>query len=259
MAASANMLQTFELRNYKVCFQLKDGLAAENLLDSLDRATPIFKQVFNTDAEPDGIFYLLDDVSEVEANIGIRCKPTDSVSFNIATNSIAIIIPKLGTSSCGEIGVRELGHMYFNKSVNEREVRMRQWRTPSWLREGFALQASYKIRQAQIEFLQKGWEKLQAAQKNNQLLKPSMMLKEISIMPDLNKKELALFQSYYLVKHLLTIYCDKFFSKYSTLMKALEDMEAETCFRQITSFDFEKFFSMFDSFVQKNNAWSAME
>jgi hypothetical protein len=42
-------------------------------------------------------------------------------------------------------------------------------------------------------------------------------------------------------------------------MGALDDMEAETCFRQVTSFDFDKFFSLFSDWVQKTNAWTAME
>ena len=42
-------------------------------------------------------------------------------------------------------------------------------------------------------------------------------------------------------------------------MYALEDMDSEACFRQITSFDFEKFFTLFSDWVQKTNAWTAME
>ncbi len=244
---ASNFGQKFELRDYTVFFDIKDSLAAENILDSLDRATPILKQVFNLNSEPKGIFYLLNEPSDVESVLGV---PADS---------ICIILSKIDSNNAGEVAVKELGHLIFNKAVNEREVRMRQWRTPSWLREGIVLQAAYKIRQDQIQWLQGGWEKLQTAQKNNQLIKPSMMIKEITLMSDSTKKEMALMQSFYMVRLLLTIYCDSFFSKYSTLMKALEDMESETCFRQITSFSFDKFFSMFDNWVQKTNAWTAME
>ena len=86
-----------------------------------------------------------------------------------------------------------------------------------------------------------------------------MLIRDLSTIIDPKKLELAQFQSYYMVKLLLSIYCDKFFSKYSTLMKAIDDMDSENCFRQITSFSYEKFFSMFENWVQKVNAWTAME
>ncbi|MBQ2594221.1 MAG: hypothetical protein II567_13190 [Candidatus Riflebacteria bacterium] len=260
MADSVNNLgQKFELHGYTVFFNIKDSLAAESILDSLDRATPIFKQVFNLNSDPKGTFYLLNDASEIESIMGTPAKPNESVRLDLLTDTICILLNKIDSANCGETAVKELGHLMFNKAVNEREIRMRQWRTPSWLREGIVLQAAYKIRQDQIQWLQSGWEKLQTAQKNGQLLKPTMMLKEISLMSDSVKKELAFFQSFYMVRLLLTIYCDSFFSKYSTLMKALEDMESETCFRQITSFSFDKFYSMFENWVQKTNAWTAME
>jgi len=44
--AAASLNQKFELRAYTVYFDIIDSLAAEELLDSLDRATPVFKQVF---------------------------------------------------------------------------------------------------------------------------------------------------------------------------------------------------------------------
>ena len=256
---TSNLGQKFELRGYTVFFDIKDSLAAENLLDSLDRATPILKQVFCSSEEPKGIFYLLNDSSAVESILGVTAKPNDYVAFDLLTNNICLLLNKIKENSCGEIGVKELGHLIFNKAVNEREIRMRQWRTPSWLRDGIAFQAAYKIRQDHIEWLQSGWEKLQNAQNKGQLIKPSLMTKDISLIPDPSRRELAFFQSFYMVKLLLTIYCDNFFSKYSTLMKALEDMESENCFRQITSFSFDKFFSMFETWVHKTNAWSAME
>ena len=254
-----NLGQKFELRSYTVFFDIKDSLAAESILDSLDRATPILKQVFNLSAEPKGIFYLVNDASDVESILGTPAKANESVRLDLLSDTVCIILSRVDVANCGEIAVKELGHLIFNKAVNEREIRMRQWRTPSWLREGVVLQAAYKVRQDQIQWLQSGWEKLQAAQKNGQLIKPAMMVKEITLMTDASKKEMALMQSFYMVRLLLTIYCDSFFSKYSTLMKALEDMESETCFRQITSFSFDKFFSMFDNWVKNTNAWTAME
>lgn len=250
--------QKFELRSYSVFFDIVDSLAAEELLDSLDRATPVFKQVFNLQEEPSAFFYMLKNDSDLEKATGKPAKVGENLRIVYENNTVFIVVDKI-TEGFGEIATRELGHLYFNNRVAERELRIRQWRSPSWIREGFALQASYKVRKDSREWLQKGWTRLQEAQKANQLIKPGIMVKDINLIPDAARRQLALMQSFYMVKLMLGIYCDSFFMKYSTLMGALEDMESEDCFRQITSFDFEKFFSLFNDWVQKTNAWTAME
>lgn len=250
--------QKFELRSYTVYFDIVDSLAAEELLDSLDRATAVFKQVFDFRDDPAGAFYILKSEADLEKITGQSAKVGESIRIDYPNNNIYLLIDKLD-AGIGEVAARELGHMFFNNRVNEKELRIRQWRTPSWLREGFALQAAFKIRKESREWLQKGWGKLQEAQRVNQLIKPAIMVKDINLIPDPARRQLALMQSFYMVRLLLGIYCDSFFSKYSTLMGALEDLEAEACFRQITSFDFEKFFAFFNDWVQKTNAWSAME
>ena len=256
--AAASLNQKFELRSYAVYFDIVDSLAAEELLDSLDRATPVFKQVFNFQDDPQGSFFIMKSESEMENATGAPVKVGESIRILYQSNSIFVLVDKLD-SGIGEVASRELGHMFFNNRVNERELALRQWRTPSWLREGFALQAAYKIRPDSHEWLQNGWNKLQEAQKSGQLIKPGIMVKDIHLISDPVRRQLALYQSFYMVRLLLGIYCDSFFAKYSTLMSALEDLEAETCFRQITSFDFDKFFVLFSDWVQKTNAWSAME
>jgi hypothetical protein len=256
--AIESLNQKFELRAYSVYFDIVDSLAAEELLDTLDRSTAVFKQVFDFREDPAGAFYILKNEQELEKATGQPAKAGETIRIDYQENSIFLVLDKLD-ASIGEVAARELGHLFFNNRVNEKELRIRQWRTPSWLREGFALQAAYKIRKDSREWLQKGWSRLQDAQRANQLIKPAIMVKDINLIPDPARRQLALWQSFYMVRLLLGIYCDSFFSKYSTLMGALEDMEAETCFRQITSFDFEKFFSLFNDWVQKTNAWSAME
>lgn len=259
MAEHAKSLnQKFELRSYSVYFDIVDSLAAEELLDSLDRATPVFKQVYNFQKEPAGSFFVMKNESDMENATGMPVKVGESIRVLYQSNSIFLLVDKLDTG-IGEVATRELGHLCFNNQVNEKEIALRQWRTPSWLREGFALQAAYKIRRDSREWLQSGWGRLQEAQRNGQLIKPSIMIKDIYLIPDPVRRQLAMFQAFYMVKLLLGIYCDSFFTKYSTLMGALEDLEAESCFRQITSFDFNKFFSFFTDWVQKTNAWSAME
>ncbi len=255
---ATSLNQKFELRGYSVYFDISDSLAAEELLDSLDRSTGLFKQVFNFQDDPSGAFFILKNEVDFEKATGHNPKVGETVRLDFQSNSIFLLVEKLD-AAIGEVAARELGHLFFNNRVNERELQIRQWRTPSWLREGFALQAAYKIRKDSREWLQNGWARLQDAQRANQLIKPSLMIKDINLIPDASRRQLALFQSFYMVRLLLGIYCDSFFTKYSTLMFALEDMDAEACFRQVTSFDFEKFFILFSDWVQKNNAWSAME
>ena len=254
----SSLNQKFELRSYAVYFDIVDSLAAEELLDSLDRATPVFKQVFNFQEDPTGSFFIMKNESDFEQATGAPVKTGEAIRLDYQSNSIFLIGDKLD-AGIGEVATRELGHLFFNNRVNEKELALRQWRTPSWLREGFSLQAAYKIRSDSREWLQSGWGKLQEAQKSGQLIKPGILTKDIHLIPDPARRQIALFQSFYMVRLLLGIYCDSFFTKYSTLMGALEDLEAETCFRQITSFDFEKFHALFSDWVQKTNAWSAME
>jgi hypothetical protein len=253
-----SLKQKFELRTFKVLFDINDSLIAEEMVDSLDRGSAIFRMVFNLQEEPKAEIFLLTAEAELEKIGGGQ--PRVGEVFRLLYNEgvIGMVVSKL-TPNYGEIALRELGHLVFNQHVGEREVRIRQWRTPSWLREGFALQAAWKIRKDSKDFLQKGWAILQKAQAANQLIQPAVMRKDINLIPDPTRRELALYQSFYMVRLLLTIYCDSFFNKYSTLMSALDDMESETCFRQITSFDFEKFFGLFENWVQKTNAWTAME
>lgn len=250
--------QKFELRTYSVYFHINDSLAAEEALDSIDRASGILKQVFNISEEPQASLYLVKSEQEMEEATQAPVKVGEVSRILYDKNAIFLIVGKQ-PDPYGEVALLELGHMYFNNQVHEREIKVRQWRTPSWLREGFALQAPFKLRKDSREWLQSGWKTLQESQKANQLIKPGIMEKDIKLIPDPGRRQLALMQSFYMVRLLLGIYCDSFFTKYSTLMSALDDMEAETCFRQITSFDFDKFHGLFCDWVKVTDSWTAME
>ena len=113
MAGSVNNLgQKFELHGYTVFFDIKDSLAAESILDSLDRATPILKQVFNLSDEPKGVFYLVNDGSEVESILGTPAKPNESVRLDLLTDTVCIILSRIDAANCGEIAVKELAYFY---------------------------------------------------------------------------------------------------------------------------------------------------
>lgn len=250
--------QKFELRTYTVYFHINDSLAAEEALDSIDRASSIFKQIFNISEEPQASLYLVKSEQEMEEATNAPVKVGEVTRIIYDKNAIFLIVGKQ-RDSYAEAALTELAHMYFNNQVRERELKVRQWRSPSWIREGFALQAPYKLRRDSREWLQNGWKALQSSQKANQLIKPGVMEKDIKLIPDPNRRQLAMMQSFYMVRLLLSIYCDSFFSKYSIMMSAIDDMGAETCFRQITSFDFDKFHALFCNWVKTTDSWTAME
>ncbi|HNW33804.1 MAG TPA: hypothetical protein PKM25_02655, partial [Candidatus Ozemobacteraceae bacterium] len=146
----------------------------------------------------------------------------------------------------------------FNRGVKEREIGIMQNRTPSWLREGICLQVPLRARRDSNSSLLAGWTSLQEANKTDQLIKPTLMLKNINFIPDPTRRQLALHQAFFMVQLLISTYSDKFFKRYSTLMGAFEDMDSESAFRQTCNLDFEKFFAMFKDWVRTTNAWAAI-
>lgn len=256
MESTLNLSQKYELRGYTVFFDIRDGLAAENLLDSLDRGTDIFKQVFNVDSEPSAKFYILNTIKDAEAVLGNNGCVINNPSVDSISDSIFIMKDEINEINIGRVGLRELGRMYFDRIMGETEIKMRHKRTPTWLKEGLILQAAFKYNRDNTDDLTYGWNLLLDANKKNQLVKPALLDNDLTPVSDENRRQLAIYQSFYMVHFLLNTYCDSFFSRYSTLMKVIDYMEAETCFRQITSFDFEKFFAMFESWVGKNKAWA---
>lgn len=249
--------QKFEIKKYQVYFNIQHGEQAETILDSLDRATSGLQTVFVLDEPPAVELYLYPDLATIERvtqrpmTMGetIRLLPDEGVIMLAATH-----LPKL----LGEEVVRALSYLLFNVGVREREVGIRTYRTPSWLREGICLQVPAKIRPDSKDYLVGGWNSLLEALKAEQLIKPSVMAKSLHLIPDANRRQLAIHQAYFMVRLLLTNYADKFFRKYATLMAAFEDMEAENAFQQITSFDFEKFFGLFKDWVRTTNVWVAI-
>lgn len=256
--ASGALNQKFAHKNFVVYFDVNESLLAEELLDAMDRSIPAFKQLFSLSEDPTANFFLLKNEQDFENTTGVPAKAGETIRLDYKSNTVFFLASKF-SGSMSEVAVRELAHLIFNNMVNERELQIRCWRSPSWLREGFALQAVYKARNDSREWLQSGWSKLQEAQRGDQLIKPTVMARDVNLIPDSGRRQLALYQAYYMVRLLLSIHCDGFFTKYSTLMHALEDMEAEACFRQITGYDFEKFFNLFNDWVKRTNAWSAIE
>jgi hypothetical protein len=250
--------QKFELRGYSVYFDIKDSLIAEELLDSLDRATSTLKQVFDLTDDPRAEVYLYPDFQSIERVTQKPLAMGETSRLMLAEGALLYSVPNM-QPPYGERVVREIGLLIFDSLVKERELGVLRFRTPAWLREGICMQASLRVRPDSREFLVSGWNLLQKYQKDNQLIRPNMLVKNPAFIPDVERRQLAFFQSFFMVRLLITTYCDAFFKKFSTLMGTFDDQEAETVFRQLTSFDFDKFFALFGDWVRTTNAWTAIE
>ncbi|HEY9071097.1 MAG TPA: hypothetical protein VIV61_12635 [Candidatus Ozemobacteraceae bacterium] len=251
-----SLSQKFELKSYHVFFDIKDSLAAEEILDYLDRGTQGLKQVFSIDADPPFEVYIYPDLACIE-RVTRRPMGMGETSRMMLDEGALLLSAQHLPKNIGEEVLKSLCYSIFNRGVKEREIGIMQMRTPSWLREGICLQVPYKARRDASDFLIAGWNSLQEANKTDQLIKPGLMLKNINFIPDPARRRLAQHQAFYMVRLLLSTYSDKFFKRYSTLMGAFEDMESEAVFRQCCNLDYEKFFSLFKDWVRTTNAWAA--
>ncbi len=249
--------QKFEIKKYRVYFNIQQGEQAEAILDSLDRATTGLQTVFGLDEPPSVEIFLYPDLATIERVTQRSMSMGETIRILPEENVIMLAVSHL-PKILGEEVVRSLSYLLFNVGVHEREIGIRTYRTPSWLREGICLQVPAKIRPDSKEYLIEGWNACLEAQKAEQLIKPSVMAKSLHLIPDTHRRQLAIHQAFFMVRLLLTNYADKFFKKYATLMAAFEDMEAENAFQQITSFDFEKFFALFKDWVRTTNVWAAI-
>lgn len=253
-----SLKQKFELHSYKVYFSIDQSLIAEEILDGLDRAKDDLIRNLGLAEPPSVEIYVYPDHKGIERATKRPLAQGETFRLIYEDNSILHSASNLQPPVAERL-IREVAYLVFNNNVKEKEVGVHRLRTPSWLREGICLQSSLKYRPDSRQYLLEGWTELQTALKANQLIRPSMMIKNLSLIPDSQRRKLAFHQAYFMVKLLMTMYCDGFFKKYSTLMGALEDMEAENTFRQLTGFDFEKFFGLFEDWVRTTNVWNAIE
>ena len=253
-----SLKQRFDLHSFKVYFDINDSVHAEEILDFLDRARPGIKSTFCLTEDPPIEVFIYPDLKTVER---VTQKPVamGETSRIVAEDNAILLSSQHITPRIGEKVVQLFCYQVFNKLVKEKAEDIRRWRSPAWLREGVCLQVPYRLKPHSKDFLLHGWNQLQDCQKNNTLIKPNMLVNNLGLIPDEQRRTLAYFESFYMVRLLTTQYSTGFFNKYATLMSALDHMEAETIFRQITSFDFDKFFSLFEDWVRTTNGWAAME
>jgi len=249
--------QKFELKSYRVYFDIKDGIAAEEILDYLDRGTADLKQVFSLESDPSFEVYIYPDLAGIE-RVTRHPMGMGETSRIMLDDGAMLLSAQHLPKNLGEEILKSLCYSIFNRGVKEREIGIMQHRTPSWLREGICQQVPLRARRNSNDYLHAGWISLQEAHKADQLIKPALMLKNINFIPDPARRQLALHQAFFMVRLLVSTYSDKFFKRYSTLMGAFEDMESESAFRQTCNLDYEKFFTMFKDWVRSTNAWAAI-
>ncbi len=249
--------QKFEIKGYRLYFDLQHSVAAEEMLNYLDRATSGVQMVFGLDEPPAVEIFLYPDLATIERVTQKPMSMGETVRF-LPDEGILMLGASHLPKNLGEDIVRQLCYLLFNAAVKEREIGIRTYRTPSWLREGICLQVPYKIRPDSKEFLVSGWNICLEALKAEQLIKPSVMAKSLHLIPDANRRQLATFQAFFMVRLLISNYSDKFFKKYATLMAVLEDADAENVFRQVTTLDFDKFFGLYKDWVRTTNVWAAI-
>jgi len=249
--------QKFEIKGYRVYFNIQNSVHAEEILNSLDKATPQLEQLFCLDAPPEAEIFIYPDTSTIER---VSQRPMAvGETFRILAEESAVMLsdPQL-TKMPGIDTVRNICYMLFDNAVKEREIDLKTYRTPSWLRDGICLQIPSKLRTDSKDYLVGGWKICKEAFRADQLIKPSVMVRSLYLISDPNRRELAIHQSFFMARYFLSNFSNKFFKKYSTLMGAFEDMESETAFRQITSLNFEKFFNLFKDWVRTTNVWAAI-
>ncbi|MFZ2955381.1 MAG: hypothetical protein WA705_00595 [Candidatus Ozemobacteraceae bacterium] len=249
--------QKLEFRSYRIYFAMKDGLRAEEIIDSLDRATAGIMSIFCLPAEPVLEMFLYPDIPSFEGVIGRSLSAGESIRILYEEKTLLMATPCL-SNLIGEEIVRNLGYLLFHQNVKERDVALHQLRTPSWLREGICLQTPCRMRPQSNSYLMDGWSRLQEAESGDKLIKLSAMVKNIFTIPDPARRQLAIHQAFYMVKYLLGIYCNKFVQRYGTMMRAIEDMPSEDAFRQVISFGFDKFYALFREWVRSTNALMVM-
>lgn len=250
--------QILEYRAIKVFYNLNDGAHAEEILNALDKSvTPTLKLYGIEQPEYPMSIYLYPTQSDWDKT-GERPLSGPETIRIIQEQKIMMVCRERLPENLGFEIAYSFNLLLFHEQTKERNTGPFQWRTPSWLMEGICRMVPMSIRNDKMELLRKAWMNVQTNEKSNQLIQSTLMVKMIAMIPDKARKQLAFDQAYFMVKYLTILYPDGFVRKYATLMGALEDMEGEAVFKQITTNTFDKFFTLFREWVRTTNPWAAI-
>ncbi|MFA7145865.1 MAG: hypothetical protein WC221_04690 [Candidatus Riflebacteria bacterium] len=247
-----NDLSKIERGAYTVYFNKKDETVVLELLKCLEDAEKNICDVFCLKVPYICTFFLLESAEELESIMGVTPKIGEKLRVDYRSSTILFYMDRIRSENIGEAALKELGHLIFNNMVDERENAVRQWRSPSWLREGFALQLSYLSRIDREDWLKTGWLELQSIYKEGKLIPLSVLEKDINYIPNPTRRYIALFQAYFMVRLLIVTCGDCFFENYANTMRRMPDSPANEVFLKFTNTDFEKFYGMFKICVENN-------
>ena len=252
-----NLDQKFEYGTFQIFFAVQDSLPAEEVLNTLDRSSEWLKKIFDIVETPRMCVFIYSDPASFEKSTGRPIGPNETVRVLPGENVMLLCSCRLPKMIDEEVS-RQLSYMVFTEEMGDREIATHQYRCPSWLREGACLQGSSRLRRDSKVYLLDGWAALQEAEKTDKLIKPSVMVKNINLIPDPLRRSLALHEAFFMIKYLISLYPEKFFHRYGTLMKALEDLDAEKAFSQITGLSVDKFFWLFREWIRTTNGLVAI-
>ncbi len=168
-------------------------------------------------------------------------------------DSIKLCLDKFPEEKLTEKALRELGTLIFEKVVQDKN-NFNQLRSPSWMKEGLALQLSFADFYNKKDLLIEGWNNLRELINGKGLIPFSLMEKDINYIPNPQRRKSAEFQAYFMVKLILTVCGKTAFAKYAEIMSNNIEETAENAFKTATNLDFKQFYAMFKICVENNAA-----
>jgi hypothetical protein len=243
-------LNTLSRSSYKVCYKELDEACAFHLSEVLENLEPLTLELFSLEEPYTCTFYLLSQGEKLGELLGVNPRIGERFRVVYETKSIYFYLDRIREANLAEMAALELGHLIFNDFVGEHQQSIRAWRSPSWLREGYALQLSYMARPDSYVWLKKAWDSVVEAFKLEEWVPLSVLEKEITLIPNADRRLLAMHQAYFMVRLLIATLGPGFFKSYSQAMKESEKALASEVFNGCANMDYEKFLGMFKICVE---------
>lgn len=243
-------LNTLSRSSYRVCYKELDEASAFLLTGVLEDMEPRLSELFSLASPYACTFYLLPQSENLEELLGVNPRIGERFRIDYDKRSIYFYLDRIRETSLAEMAMLELGHLVFNDLVGEYQQSIRAWRSPSWLREGYALQLSYMARLDSYTWLKQAWKLVVEAFKQGESVPLSVLEKEITLIPNSQRRLLAMHQAYFMVRLLIATLGPSFFKDYSQAMRADKEALASEIFSSYANMDYEKFSGMFKICVE---------
>ncbi|HNV69772.1 MAG TPA: hypothetical protein PKO06_08750, partial [Candidatus Ozemobacteraceae bacterium] len=184
-----NLDQKFEYKSYRIFFAVRDSLPAEEVLNTLDRASSGLLTIFDLAETPKLDVFIYSDPASIEKVTGKPFQQGEGLRVVPSDNAMLLCSCRLPNMIDEEVS-RQLSYLIFNEEMGDREIAPHQYRCPSWLREGACLQVASRLRRDTKPYLLGGWASLQEAEKADRLIKPNILEKSVYLIPDPQRRAL---------------------------------------------------------------------